>query len=832
MVDLGLGGPQASPGDASGNVLIDIENLLGSAHDDQLTGDAFANVIDGANGNDTIEGRGGADQLDGGAGSDTVSYLNSTLGVTVDLSLAGAQVSAGEANGDVLVNFENLSGSTQNDSLTGDGNANTIDGDAGDDLIHGGGGIDTLQGGLGSDTLYGDAGDDNLLGGEGEDTLYGGAGADTLDGGLDDDTVTYSDSTVGVTVNLSLAGAQVSAGDANGDVISNVERLEGSAFDDTLTGDSGDNAILGGDGNDTLVGGLGADVIDGGAGTDVVTYAAAAAGVGFTLDGVTSSAGEAAGDVITNVENGIGSAFDDIIGGSSVANVLDGGADIDAVTYANAPSAVTVDLSLATQVGTSWENGDQLLNFENVIGTVYNDTLRGDSGDNELEGGAGDDVLDGRAGGDFLLGGSGDATASYENATGGVSVDLRVLNGYGGEANGDAYNGIEKWLGSAHGDYFWMSSGVTEFDGAGGTDTADYYYSTAAVTIDLNLSTAQGGGGYGAGDILSNIEVVRGSRYYGDTLTGSGANEWLYGLDGDDVLSGGGGNDWLRGDRGVDTIDGGAGDDWLDLRSEYYSELNQSATIYLDGTACTGTSDAAGDTVVGIERVYGSDAWETVVATTGFAQFNGNNGEDTIDFSASLAGITVDLTVTTAQTSGGLASGTILQGVENIVGTGFDDTLTGNGSENDLYGGGGGADSFSGGGGNDAFFVTAAQAIGGGANLVAADGGTGYDALRISGLTGGATIDLSQVVPVSSSLEEIDIRGGTDQTLNISAADVQSLVGQGTASLLTLRVDFGDVINVTDPYVDYTAGGATIFSDVGKTVQIAQLAYVNAAWVE
>ncbi len=90
--------------------------------------------------------------LDGGAGTDTVSYATSAAGVTVNLALTTAQVSAGDAAGDILSNFENLTGSAFDDVLTGDASLNVLTGGAGDDVLEGGAGADTLDGGSGSDT--------------------------------------------------------------------------------------------------------------------------------------------------------------------------------------------------------------------------------------------------------------------------------------------------------------------------------------------------------------------------------------------------------------------------------------------------------------------------------------------------------------------------------------------------------------------------------------------------------------------------------------------------------------------------------------------------------
>jgi serralysin len=59
-------------GDAAGDSYAAIENVVGSAHGDSITGDEAANRIEGGDGDDTIQGGGGDDILIGGAGNDTI----------------------------------------------------------------------------------------------------------------------------------------------------------------------------------------------------------------------------------------------------------------------------------------------------------------------------------------------------------------------------------------------------------------------------------------------------------------------------------------------------------------------------------------------------------------------------------------------------------------------------------------------------------------------------------------------------------------------------------------------------------------------------------------
>ncbi len=129
-----------------------VENATGGSGNDVLLGNAANNVITGNAGNDTLVGRAGNDTLNGGAGNDglnggdgvdTATYAGATAGVTVNLSLSGAQVTGG-AGTDTLTSIENLIGSGFNDRLIGNGGANTIKGGNGLDVVTLGGGNDTF----------------------------------------------------------------------------------------------------------------------------------------------------------------------------------------------------------------------------------------------------------------------------------------------------------------------------------------------------------------------------------------------------------------------------------------------------------------------------------------------------------------------------------------------------------------------------------------------------------------------------------------------------------------------------------------------------------------
>ncbi len=117
-------------GIANGTV---IENAVGTALADRITGN---------DANNQIEGGAGDDQLDGGAGADVASYLRAAAAVTVNLGITTAQ-NTGGAGTDTLINFEHLLGSIFNDTLIGDAGPNMLVGGPGSDLLDGAAGFDT-----------------------------------------------------------------------------------------------------------------------------------------------------------------------------------------------------------------------------------------------------------------------------------------------------------------------------------------------------------------------------------------------------------------------------------------------------------------------------------------------------------------------------------------------------------------------------------------------------------------------------------------------------------------------------------------------------------------
>ena len=226
-------------GGAGGNdVLISIENLFGSAFNDELYGSESDNVLLGGSGGDLITGRGGIDEA------------NYALALSMAIANLSTHSASGGAGNDVLVLISNLSGSIFADSLQAN--------DSGSVLL----------GADGNDTLTGGAGDEALFGGNGNDTLMGHGGGDEIDGEAGVDTVSYRLAAGNVNVNL---GNGTVSGAEGSDTLRNTENILGGDFEDMLIGDAGANRIDGGLGRDELVGAAGNDSVFGGEGNDLLT---------------------------------------------------------------------------------------------------------------------------------------------------------------------------------------------------------------------------------------------------------------------------------------------------------------------------------------------------------------------------------------------------------------------------------------------------------------------------------------------------------------------------------------------------------------------------------
>ncbi|WP_237155050.1 calcium-binding protein [Oryzibacter oryziterrae] len=253
-------------------------------------------------------------------------------------------------------------------------NGNIISGSAKNDVLVGSKYNDIIYGKAGYDELYGQFGNDVLIGGaSGKDDS--GVVGDYLNGGPGTDTASYVSSSLAVTVDLN-DYSKNSGGDAAGDILDSIENLTGSQKGDSLYGTAYSNFLSGLAGNDKLFGREGNDYLSVGTGIDTAS----------------------------------------------------GGPGLDIVSYQDVVGPVTVNLANAA-ANTGEAKNDTFISIEGVRGSVGNDTLIGDSGDNilqgyrgndKLSGGAGDDTLRGDSGRDTLTGGTGKDKFVFDSNTGGA----------------------------------------------------------------------------------------------------------------------------------------------------------------------------------------------------------------------------------------------------------------------------------------------------------------------------------------------------------------------------------------------------------------------------
>jgi len=221
---------------------------------------------------------------------------------------------------------------------------------------------------------------------------------------------------------------------------------------------------------------------------------------------------------------------------------------------------------------------------------------------------------------------------------------------------------------SAAAEVLSASNGAIDDAVAGGGSATELLTEIAEVAAvaqgeDLTSAVADAGDQNTAGTIAddysqANIETQADSTEIGDvdggengtagsdTLTGGIGNDAIAGLAGSDLLIGGEGNDTLLGGAGHDTLRGGPGDDVLNggvLASYYtveefadsdradYSTAAAGVNVNL-ATGIAADGDGGNDALIGIEAVIGSNWNDTITGSGAFFEFfRGKGGNDTIN---------------------------------------------------------------------------------------------------------------------------------------------------------------------------------------------------------
>ncbi len=251
--------------------------------------------------------------------------------------------------------------------------------------------------------------------------------------------------------------------------------LIGAQFDDTLAGGSEADVLIGNEGNDllngfggddTLAGGLGDDQLGGDEGNDTADYSNAKGRVEVSLD-TNRAEGADGNDMLADIQNLTGSAFDDFLGGDEFANLLvggkgddrlvgragndtlDGGSGIDEVlenVRDGGPNLIATSAGLlpgkAKLTGVGDDDLDQVENlilngdfranllyareFKGSVSVFGGVSLFGDFGNDTLVGGFRDDTLDGGNGNDLLIGG--ETFLGSDTLVGGLGQDTLFGN--------------------------------------------------------------------------------------------------------------------------------------------------------------------------------------------------------------------------------------------------------------------------------------------------------------------------------------------------------------------------------------------------------------------
>ena len=314
-------------------------------------------------------------------------------------------------------------------------------------------------------------------------------------------------------------------------------------------------------------------------------------------------------------------------------------------------------------------------------------------------------------------------------------------------------------------------------------------------------------------DLPTGALTISGNAVQGSTLS---ANNTLTDADGLGTLS----YQWQAAGQG---IPGATADSYVLQLADVGKTVSVSAG-YVDGAGTSESVASAASAVVaglatgtpgndtfiggaGNDNFDGAEGDDIFIGGPGSDTLTGGNGNDTVDYSASGDSVIVSLATAAPQAISATQGTDTLTGIENLIGTAFNDSFTGDAASNTLTGnagndtmtGGFGFDTLIGGGGNDSL-SGAAQGdsisggngddfLGGGKGLDILDGGEGNDTL-VGGLgsdtlIGGNGVDTADYSGAAEALA-ID--------LNLAGTQVVSLL-QATESVAGIENLLGGVFN-------------------------------------
>lgn len=821
----------------------------------------------GDNNDNTLASSSYSSYIDGRGGNDTVTYDSVVDAVKVNLALDAPQNTLGGGM-DMLVSIKNVRGSAFNDILIGDSTANMLDG---------GSGIDALSGGLGNDSYYVDNPLDQVI----ENTA---SGIDTIKS-----TVDYM-LPVNVENLILLNNASNAIGNGSDNVMTGNAKanlLNGSVGADTLIGLSGDDIYIIDNSHDkadeTSIGSGGNDSV-----VTTVSYTLSNNIENIKLVGIANL-------------SATGNSGDNIIYANSGNNIVDGVTGRDTVSYQfGATRGVTIDLSILVAQNTVGSGSDTLVNIDNLIGSIFNDKLTGDVNANNIQGGFGNDVLLGGGGLDTLSGGYGDDTYVLSNTTGfsviesgGQGTDTVQTSVTFNLSSTTAFANIENLTltganainatGNAAANLLTGNSAVNILTGANGNDTLDGGLSADTLlggagndfyviddNSDLIIENASEGTdtinasiSYTIPDNVETLTLTGAANINGNgnedsnTVTGNTGNNFLQGSSGSDKLFGGLGHDTLDGGLGIDILTGGDGDDvyYLDTASDsvvevtkivggkavqegmdtIYSKVSYKITnvnvenltlIGADSINGTGTDtnnvligNAANNTLTGAagdDTISGGSGKDFLDGGKGADRMAGNQGDDVyiVDdkndkvIESPLEGVD-SVQASVSFTLAANVDALLLTSTANINGIGNADnnTLTGNTGTNVLSGldgddvldGAAGTDTLTGGSGNDVFKFTAVSDTKVSAPDVITDFTVGADKLNFANLhTAALPLTLLTDKGASFTHNAGEIVFAASGPISENTTVSVDLNGDGNADFSVLLIGFANNLSTTD----------------------------------
>lgn len=620
--------------------------------------------------------------------------------------------------------------------------------------------------------------------------------------------------------------------------------IAGPIASQNISGDAGNNILKGTNSADTFdISQGGADTVTGKDGADVIN-AGAAFGITDKIDG-------GAGSDILNLNGQYNIVLP--VSLTSIEKINLNGNHFYGLTTRDANVAAGTTLTVDAS------NGPSALHFDGSAETDGVLNITGSTGNDFILGGAGADTINLYNGGnDIAFGGAGDDIFVFSPS----SINNSDFIDGGTDDNSTTHRDMVVLFGDT-------SAGIT-FGPVLLNNIELIYLSSSphnvqfpnAFNHNITLSDDNALAGTPFTVFASDLKVDESAVINGSAET----DDYIW-------LIGGAGNDTLTLGK-IGLANGGLGNDTLiaatnDFTStgfdfdgvEYYDRTNGGVGVTVDLTkvgVAQNTIGAGRDTITGFGNLAGSQYNDTLTGDDHNNLLNGNGGNDTLsggvgdDFLSINGGITIAKggagsadtaafqglvnvsghgfveTLTDGVTISLLLQGqaqsftdgsVTLTGIENLSGTKYDDTLTGDTNDNVLSGGGGN-DTLSGGSGNDtlngdgaydtrtATFDEPTAFVNTFAGNDVIDGGTGNDIIDFGSgtdiVTGGIGNDTINARDGLSASDSID--GGT-------GTDMVNLDGDYSAGLT-----FGATTMVNVEFLNLAAGNTYALTSADQTV--------------